>query len=269
MVLYTSVHCTVTITLEITFAITVTITFIHAISIVPLQVHYYTEVLPTQHGCCARILRQSATGNCEWKTCSRSLRGGYRTHERESDPWPFKRKASTLPMCHTHTPHYSYTPVLHFTNWQSFITIGYLISVVSVHLSFCHVSFHPSSLQSFPSYIPLSMMPCMLPFISPSFHWFIQLSVHKFIHPSMQTIHPWMLPSMILSMNSSIHPRILPCIQPSVNPSIYPSMNRSIHPWIRLSIHESFHLSIHPSMNPIHPLILPSIYLPIHSWILP
>ena len=40
--------------------------FIHAISIAPLQAQYYSEVLPTQHGYCAGISRLSATGgNCE------------------------------------------------------------------------------------------------------------------------------------------------------------------------------------------------------------
>jgi len=43
--------------------------FIQTISIVPLQVHYYSEALPTQHGYCAGISRWSATGNCEWRTC--------------------------------------------------------------------------------------------------------------------------------------------------------------------------------------------------------
>jgi len=47
--------------------------FIQAISIAPLQVHYYSEALPTQHGYCAEISRRSATGNCEWRTCPRSL----------------------------------------------------------------------------------------------------------------------------------------------------------------------------------------------------
>src|SRR6218665_2058974 len=36
--------------------------FIQAISIAPLQVHYYSEALPTQHGYCAGVSRQS---NCE------------------------------------------------------------------------------------------------------------------------------------------------------------------------------------------------------------
>jgi len=41
----------------------------------PLQVHYYSEALPTLHGYCVGVPRQSATGNCEWRTCPRSLRG--------------------------------------------------------------------------------------------------------------------------------------------------------------------------------------------------
>jgi len=36
----------------------------------------YSETLPTQHGYCAGISRRSATGNCEWRTCPRSLHGG-------------------------------------------------------------------------------------------------------------------------------------------------------------------------------------------------
>jgi len=47
-----------------------------AIYIVPLQVRYYSEAFPTQHGYCVRVSRQSVTGNCEWRTCPRSLRGG-------------------------------------------------------------------------------------------------------------------------------------------------------------------------------------------------
>jgi len=50
--------------------------FIPDISIVPLQDHYYSEKLPTQHGYCVRVLRKRATGNCEWRTCPRSLHGG-------------------------------------------------------------------------------------------------------------------------------------------------------------------------------------------------
>ena len=41
--------------------------FIHSISIAPFQVHYYSEVLPKQHGYCVRVSHRSATGNCEWR----------------------------------------------------------------------------------------------------------------------------------------------------------------------------------------------------------
>src|SRR6218665_3798489 len=50
--------------------------FIQTISIAHLQVPFYSEALPTQHGYCARVSRRSATGNCELRTCPRSLRGG-------------------------------------------------------------------------------------------------------------------------------------------------------------------------------------------------
>jgi len=49
--------------------------FIRCISIEPLQVVYHSEVLQAQHGYCAGISRRSTTGNCEWRTCPRSLRG--------------------------------------------------------------------------------------------------------------------------------------------------------------------------------------------------
>jgi len=49
--------------------------FIQTISIAPLQVHYYSEALSTQHGYSAGISHRSAIGNCEWRTCSRSLCG--------------------------------------------------------------------------------------------------------------------------------------------------------------------------------------------------
>src|SRR6218665_96749 len=50
--------------------------FIQTISISPLQVLYYSGVLPIQHGYCAGISRRNATGNCELKTCPKSLLGG-------------------------------------------------------------------------------------------------------------------------------------------------------------------------------------------------
>jgi len=37
--------------------------FIQAISIAPLQVYYYSEALPAQHGYCVGVSRWSATGN--------------------------------------------------------------------------------------------------------------------------------------------------------------------------------------------------------------
>src|SRR6218665_1267625 len=59
------------------FTIEVTIhSFIQTISIAHLQVHYYSEALPTQHRYCAGVSRRSATGNCELRTFPRSLRGG-------------------------------------------------------------------------------------------------------------------------------------------------------------------------------------------------
>jgi len=48
---------------------------IQAISIAPLQAHYYSEALPTQHGICTGVSRRSSTGICEWRTCPRFLRG--------------------------------------------------------------------------------------------------------------------------------------------------------------------------------------------------
>jgi len=44
--------------------------------LLPLQVHFYSEALPARHEYCAIILRRSATGNCDWRTCQRSLRDG-------------------------------------------------------------------------------------------------------------------------------------------------------------------------------------------------
>src|SRR6218665_1890541 len=41
--------------------------FTQAISIAPLQVHYYSEALPTQHGCSVEVSRRSTTGNRQSK----------------------------------------------------------------------------------------------------------------------------------------------------------------------------------------------------------
>ena len=74
---------------------------IQAISIVPPQVHYYSEALQIQHGYCVKVSRRSATGNCEWRTCPRSP--NMWRPERNSIPRPFGRKAPNLPMSH-HAP---------------------------------------------------------------------------------------------------------------------------------------------------------------------
>src|ERR1700733_13094467 len=48
-----------------------------SISMVPLQVTFYSEALPTQRGRCVGVSRQSAVSvQCEKRTCSRSLRNG-------------------------------------------------------------------------------------------------------------------------------------------------------------------------------------------------
>jgi len=50
--------------------------FIPAISIAPLQVLYYSEVLPTTARILYRSFTPKRTGNCMYRTCPRSLRGG-------------------------------------------------------------------------------------------------------------------------------------------------------------------------------------------------
>ena len=77
------------------------LTFIHsliqAISIAPFQVHYYSEVLTTH----ARILCQNFTLKRHRHLWVKDLpKVPMWRLERESNPWPFGRKASTLPMRH-------------------------------------------------------------------------------------------------------------------------------------------------------------------------
>src|SRR6218665_3383397 len=62
--------------------------FIQVISIAPLQVHCYSEAVPTQHGYCVGVSRRSAKGNCKVPTW---------WLERDSNPQPFGRKATNLP----------------------------------------------------------------------------------------------------------------------------------------------------------------------------
>ena len=77
--------------------------FIQATSITPrIQVHNYSEALPTvptQHGYCVGVSRRSATGNWEWRTCQRSLRGGQsgiRTHDPSDERRWIYQWATTL-----------------------------------------------------------------------------------------------------------------------------------------------------------------------------
>jgi len=60
--------------LRLSLSLFVTSLYIQTISIAPLKANRYSESLPTQHGC-VKVWRRSATGNCKWRTCPRSLRG--------------------------------------------------------------------------------------------------------------------------------------------------------------------------------------------------
>ena len=84
--------------------------FIQANYIAPPQVHYYSEVLLTQHGYCVGVSHQSATG----ATASEGLpQGPYVAARAGFEPTTFGRKATNLPMSH-HTPlllHYHPLPI--------------------------------------------------------------------------------------------------------------------------------------------------------------
>ena len=95
---------------------------IQTISIAPIQVHYYSKALPTQH----------ATGNCELKTCPRPLRGGY--IEWESNPLSFGRKTPSLPMRHTRP-----TNIILLCNIMYLSVLPSIVSVsLSVSVRLCH-----------------------------------------------------------------------------------------------------------------------------------
>ena len=70
------------------------------------------------------------------------------------------------------------------------------------------------------------------------------------VHPA---IHTFSLPTHL----SIAHPHILPSIHLSIQSTIHPSLNTSIHS----TIHPTIHLSIYQH---IHPLNYPSIYPPTH-----
>ena len=85
--------------------------FIQANSIAPIHVHYYSEALHIQHGYCVGISHRSATGNCERRTCARSVyvaaRAGFehatlRTKSRRIYQW-----ATTFPTMWRQTLNYS------------------------------------------------------------------------------------------------------------------------------------------------------------------
>ena len=75
------------------------INFIQTTSIAPLQVHYYSESFPTQHGYCAGISRRSAIGKCELRTCLRSHARGGQSGSRTHDPLDERHR---LFQCPTH-----------------------------------------------------------------------------------------------------------------------------------------------------------------------
>jgi len=64
--------------------------FIQTISVAPLQVHFYSEALPIQHGYCAGVSRRITTGNCELRTCPRSV---YMAARAGVEPTTFRLKA--------------------------------------------------------------------------------------------------------------------------------------------------------------------------------
>ena len=77
--------------------------FIQTITtIAPLQVHYYLEALPTQHGYCDGISWHSFYSVRTFTLWVKNLpKVPTWRIERESNPRPFGRKALTLPMRHT------------------------------------------------------------------------------------------------------------------------------------------------------------------------
>ena len=71
--------------------------FIQAISIAPLQVHYYSEVLRTQHRCWVRVNTPKRKRQLRVKDLPKVPTWRL---ERDSNSWPFGRKAPNLPMRH-------------------------------------------------------------------------------------------------------------------------------------------------------------------------
>ena len=72
--------------------------FIPVISIAPFQVLYYSEALPTTARILYRSFTPKCTGNCRYRTCPRSLRGGKsgsRTHDPPVESYRLNQGATT------------------------------------------------------------------------------------------------------------------------------------------------------------------------------
>jgi len=73
--------------------------FIQAISKAPLQVHYYSEALPTQHGYCVRVSRRFPKQHRPLRVKDLPMVPTWRL-EQDSNRRPFGRKARNLLMSH-------------------------------------------------------------------------------------------------------------------------------------------------------------------------
>ena len=71
--------------------------FIPDISIPPLHVHYYSALLTTARILCRKLTHRSATDNYMygWRTCPRSIRGGYRVG---FEPATFRTQGPKVPL---------------------------------------------------------------------------------------------------------------------------------------------------------------------------
>src|SRR6218665_3874088 len=85
--------------------------FIQTISIAPLQVHFYSEALRTQHGYCARVSRRCATVNCELRTCPKVPTSPCRAGVKPKTLWLKAIDSTIAPPCPTRTPSINYSTV--------------------------------------------------------------------------------------------------------------------------------------------------------------
>src|SRR6218665_2752568 len=75
--------------------------FVQTISIAPIQVHLYSEALPTQHGYCVGVYTLKRYGQLQVKDLPKVPTWRL---ERESNPRPSDLKSSSQPRRH-HVPH--------------------------------------------------------------------------------------------------------------------------------------------------------------------